>query len=89
MTARRRSKRMVLCPHCQTACAVYVAVYPHTRGTTAYCETHGWLHCYDPRRMASAQVHTEELWAKEGRVKREQIEIAEEATERVLTETEG
>ena len=59
MTARRRSKRMVLCPHCQTACAVYVAVYPHTRGTTAYCETHGWLHCYDPRRMASAQVHTE------------------------------
>ena len=72
MTARRRSKRMVLCPHCQTACAVYVAVYPHTRGTTAYCETHGWLHCYDPRRMSQVQGT-----------------LLEEATERVLTETEG
>ena len=29
-----------------------------------------------------------QLWAKEGRVKREQIEIAEEARERVLTEEE-
>ena len=29
-----------------------------------------------------------QLWAKEGRVKREQIEIAEEARERVLAETE-
>ena len=52
---RKRSKRMVLCPHCQAPCVVYVGVYPHTGGTTAYCETHHWLHSYDPRRMSQVQ----------------------------------
>ena len=52
---RKRAKRMVLCPYCQSVCVVCVGVYPHTRGLSAYCETHHWLHCYDPRRMDQVQ----------------------------------